>query len=177
MEVSPEQLQQLNQLSNSEAEQELLKCCGSVHWAREVAQRRPYHSVNELLSAAERVWWTLQPDDWLEAFRSHPKIGEKKAAVTTTADSQKWSAAEQSAVNEAGLDTAAALADLNRKYEEKFGYIYIVCATGKTANELLANLRDRMNNEPQHELRLAASEQAKITELRLQKLLASKAEN
>ena len=172
MEVSPENLQQLNQLSNSEAEQELLKCCGSTSWAREVAAQRPYNSLNELVANAERVWWSLRPDDWLEAFRSHPKIGERKAVAATTAEAQKWSAAEQSGVNESAAATREALADLNQRYEQKFGYIYIVCATGKTSEQMLANLQQRMNNEPQDELRHAAAEQAKITELRLKKLLA-----
>jgi len=171
MDASPDRFKYLNQLSDLEAQQELLKCCGSTNWAREVAAQRPYETLDELLSNAERIWWSLGSDDWLQAFRNHPKIGEKKAAAVITAESQKWSAAEQSGVASAGAQTREALAELNQQYEAKFGHIYIVCATGKTSEEMLANVRARMNNNAAEELRVAAAEQAKITQLRLQKLL------
>jgi len=173
MEASPDRLQRLNQLPRLEAQQQLLKCCGSRNWAGGVASGRPYETFDELVASAERIWWSQDPADWLEAFRSHPKIGEKKAAAVTTAESQKWSAAEQAGVDNAADDTRETLAELNLEYEAKFGYIYIVCATGKTSEEMLANLRERLNNDPSQELRVAAAEQAKITRLRLQKLLAA----
>ncbi len=121
----------------------------------------------------DRVWWSLTPDDWLEAFRSHPKIGEKKASDKVSAQSQQWSGQEQAGVSRASQDTADSLAALNRAYEQKFGFIFIICATGKTSEEMLAALQTRLNHDSDTELRLAAAEQAKITELRLKKLLTS----
>ena len=163
----------LNALSANAAEVEFLKCCGSKNWAGEVASARPFATVDELLAEAERIWWSLPPADWLEAFHSHPKIGEKKAAANVAADAQKWSAQEQSGVENSTEDTVKTLAELNRVYEEKFGFIFIVCATGKSSDEMLAILRERLKNSPEVELRNAAAEQAKITELRLGKLIAS----
>lgn len=132
---------------------------------------RPYKSLDELVAAADRVWWSLSSQEWLEAFHSHPKIGEKKAAAATTAEAQQWSEAEQAGVRNAAHETLGALAELNQTYEAKFGYIFIVCASGKSSEEMLAILRERLENSPDDELRIAAAEQAKITELRLRKLL------
>ena len=132
---------------------------------------RPFESLDDLIAKADRVWWALDPGDWLEAFRSHPKIGEKKAAVATSDQSKQWSAAEQAGIGDAANSALARLAELNQKYEEKFGYIFIVCATGKSSDEMLAILRSRLGNNPDEELRVAAAEQAKITELRLKKLV------
>jgi OHCU decarboxylase len=166
-------LEQLNLLSAKEAESEFLKCCGSPRWARQMASARHFESFNELSETAERVWWSLEPHDWLEAFRSHPKIGEQKAEATTSDEAKRWSEAEQSGVRQAAAQTMQALADLNHKYEEKFGYIFIVCASGKSSDEMLAILRSRLGNNPDEELRVAAAEQAKITKLRLMKLVGS----
>jgi OHCU decarboxylase len=163
----------LNSLSAAEAENEFLKCCGSTRWARRMAEERPFESVAKLAETAERIWWSLEPQDWLEAFHSHPKIGEKKAAAVTSDQSARWSEAEQAAVNDAASATLQQLAELNRQYEQKFGYIFIVCATGKTSEEMLEILRERLGNEPDQELRNAAAEQAKITQLRLNKLIDS----
>ncbi len=164
-------LEQLNLLPTNEAESEFLKCCGSRRWARQLACARHFASFNELSETADRVWWDLEPRDWLEAFRSHPKIGEKKAAAATSEQSKRWAEAEQSGVGSAAAQTIQALADLNKEYETKFGYIFIVCASGKSSEEMLAVLRNRLGNNPDEELRIAAAEQAKITRLRLQKLL------
>jgi len=162
----------LNSLSRSEAENELLKCCGCKEWARRVLAERPFESVASLIAKADRVWWSLDPRDWLEAFHSHPKIGEKKAAAATAADAQRWSEDEQSGTRNSAAETMAALAQLNRVYEEKFGYIFIVCASGKSSAEMLAILRGRLENPAGQELQIAAAEQAKITELRLKRLVA-----
>ena len=162
----------LNALSSSRAESEFLKCCGSKNWARQLTSARPFASLNELFAAAERVWWSLDSQDWLEAFHSHPKIGEKKAAAPTAVEAQQWSEDEQSGIRDSAQQTLDALAKLNQTYEEKFGYIFIVCASGKSSEEMLAILRDRLKNNPADELRIAAAEQAKITQLRLRKLLA-----
>ncbi len=171
----PASLAWLNALPPNEVSKELLKCCGSAQWAQTMAQRRPYQSVEELARTANDVWWSLSHADWLEAFRSHPpigkKLGEKDAAGEVAKQSQQWSGQEQAAVHEADDDTINSLARLNREYEQKFGFIFIVCATGKSAAEMLAILRQRLPNEIDAELRIAATEQAKITELRLKKLV------
>ena len=164
-------LLQLNSLSADEAESELLKCCGSTNWARKVAGERPYATEVELITRADAVWWSLSPDDWLEAFQCHPKIGETKAAASTSLESQKWSEQEQAGIANTGYATTQVLAALNIEYERTFGYIYIVCATGKTSEEMLTSLRERLRNDPATEFRIAAGEQAKITQLRLQKLI------
>lgn len=165
-------IEALNATPAGEAKHEFLKCCGSQNWAQRVVDARPFHSVAELVGAAERVWWSLDPQDWLEAFHSHPKIGEKKAAAATSVEAQKWSAEEQSGISDSAQRTHDELAQLNREYEEKFGYIFIVCASGKSSEEMLAILRQRLENDPEEELKIAAAEQAKITELRLRKLIS-----
>jgi OHCU decarboxylase len=161
----------LNSLPSSEAESQLLSCCGCARWAREVANARPFRDKAELFATADEVWWSLDSAGWLEAFRAHPRIGEKQAPRQTSARSLSWSEQEQSSVNESAVQTMQALASLNREYEEKFGYIFIVCATGKSSDEMLSILRERLKNDPADELRIAAAEQAKITRLRIEKLL------
>ncbi|HKG47736.1 MAG TPA: 2-oxo-4-hydroxy-4-carboxy-5-ureidoimidazoline decarboxylase [Pyrinomonadaceae bacterium] len=161
----------LNSLTAGEAAKELLQCCGSKRWATEMAKRRPYATLETLIAAANDVWWSLDKDDWLEAFRSHPKIGEKKASDKVSAQSQQWSGQEQAGVADASNVTASSLAELNHTYEQKFGFIFIICATGKTSDEMLTALRERLQHEPEAELPIAAAEQSKITELRLKKLL------
>jgi OHCU decarboxylase len=164
-------LERLNSLPANEAEAEFGKCCGSINWARRMAAECPFANLNQLITIADRVWWSLDSDDWLEAFASHPKIGENKAASTTAAAGQDWAAQEQSGGQNAAEETARSLAELNRQYEEKFGYIYIVCATGKSSEEMLAILRERLPNDAETELRIAAREQSRITKLRLGKLI------
>jgi OHCU decarboxylase len=162
----------LNLLTDDEATKELLQCCGSERWAAAVATGRPYSDLETLLATANDMWWSLDRNDWLEAFRSHPKIGEKKASDKVS-QSQQWSGQEQSGVANASHETTSSLAALNEQYEQKFGYIFIVCATGKTSDEILAALSKRIQNDPETELSIAAEEQSKITELRLKKLLTS----
>jgi len=164
-------VQRLNSLPSVEARDELLKCCGSSRWVERMIAERPFESLDDLIAKADRIWWSLEPHDWLEAFRSHPKIGEQKAAAATSEQSQRWSEAEQSGLSSAAAQTIQAFADLNKEYEEKFGYIFIVCASGKSSEEMLATLRSRLENNPDEELRIAVAEQAKITRLRLQKLV------
>jgi OHCU decarboxylase len=123
-----------------------------------------------LNESAERIWWSLSADDWLEAFRGHPKIGEKKAEKNTGAVAQKWSEQEQASVAAASSETLQSLAELNAEYFSRFGFIFIVCASGKSPEEMLSMLRTRLENDPEKELRIAAAEQAKITGLRLEKL-------
>ena len=164
-------LERLNSLTSDEAYQEFLKCCGSSSWAEAMTRERPFSTLDSLKVKSDQAWWSLSPEDWLEAFRSHPRIGEKKAANTTHQTAQKWSEQEQSRVSTGVNDTREALADLNRQYEQKFGYIFIVCASGKSAEEIVSVLRERIENDDKKELRTAATEQAKITALRLEKLL------
>ena len=164
-------LSRLNALSSTDVKEQFLSCCGSAHWADRMAEERPFASQEELLTCAEKTWWSLKETDWLEAFRSHPKIGEQKAAGKVSIASQKWSQQEQSGLSDAALDTRRELAHLNQEYEQRFGYIYIVCATGKSPEQMLSNLKRRMDNAPAEELRVAAAEQAKITKLRLKKLV------
>jgi OHCU decarboxylase len=163
----------LNSLSPDEAEIEFLKCCGARNWARRMAAQRPFANTDELVDKADSIWWSLDPADRLEAFRSHPKIGEKKAAQPTSSEARTWSEQEQSGLQSAAHDTMQALAESNRAYEQTFGYIFIVCATGKSSEEMLAILRERLNNDPDKELRIAAHEQSLITQLRLRKLIES----
>ena len=134
---------------------------------------RPFANFHELSAKAEEVWWSLASEDWLEAFHSHPKIGEKKASAPTSDQAKRWSEVEQAAVSTAADETLTELANLNRQYEERFGYLFIVCATGKSSDEMLAMLRARLENPASQELRNAATEQARITQLRLKKLIDS----
>lgn len=160
----------LNALPADEAAKELLQCCGSRRWAQELANQS-HSNLETLVASSNEIWWSLQPADWLEAFRSHPKIGEKKAAESVSAQSQHWSGQEQSGVSNASQETADSLAELNRAYEEKFGFIFIICAAGKSSAEMLKALRERLDNSAATELQIAAAEQSKITELRLKKLI------
>lgn len=164
-------LDRLNGLDPATAERDLLSCCGSRAWAREMAAGRPFASMDELLARADRVWWDLEPDDWLEAFRAHPRIGERKADAGQTEREAGWSRGEQAAMDSAADPTRRALAAGNAEYEARFGHIYIVCATGRSADEMLALLRRRLANDPATEMRVAAEEQRKITRLRLEKLV------
>jgi len=161
----------LNELSANEAQAEFLKCCGSTKWAQEMTAARPFATEQELFIRADDISASLEDVDWLEAFRAHPKIGEKKAAIVQSHQEQKWSAQEQSGVSEASAGTISQLAERNRGYEERFGFIFIVCASGKSPDEMLAILNSRIDNEPRTELRIASEEQRKIARLRLQKLL------
>lgn len=169
--MSDPALERLNSLPADEAQLEFLKCCGSKEWARRVCQARPFSNINELVKESETVWWSLDRRDWLEAFRSHPKIGERKATNVGAAAAEKWSAQEQAGIERASQDTKLMLAELNERYEAKFGFIFIICAAGKGSDEMLASLRERIANDLEDELQNAATEQAKITELRIKKLV------
>lgn len=166
-------MNRLNDMADNEAQSEFLKCCGSTRWAASMTSARPFASVDELLSQADEAWWSLSEADWLEAFRAHPKIGEKKAVSAQSEQAQKWSAQEQAGVSRASAAVVEELADRNREYEERFGFIFIVCATGKSSAEMLSIINARIGNERATELRNAAEEQRKITRLRLEKLVNS----
>jgi allantoicase len=159
----------LDALPASRAEAELLACCASRAWAAGVAAARPFGDATTLAAAADEVWTRLGPDDWLEAFAAHPRIGAGARAAGGPPGSA-WSTGEQAGV--AGADPAVLeeLVEGNRAYEERFGHVFLVCATGRSAASLLAALRERLGNDPATELRVAAEEQRKITRLRLEKL-------
>ncbi len=141
---------------------DLLTCCGSARWADDMFARQPFATSQEMHKAADEVWWSLTPEDWLEAFAAHPMIGERSTA--------RWSAQEQSGMSVAAENTSRELERLNAEYAERFGFIFIICATGKSADEILEALRMRLKNSYGDELRIAAAEQAKITHLRLDRL-------
>jgi OHCU decarboxylase len=164
-------LDTLNDMPAADAEAEFLKCCGSHRWAQGMAAARPFVSEEQLFSQADEISSSLTDEDWLQAFRAHPRIGENKAAAGQTQQEAGWSAQEQSSIQAAATDTIARLASGNRIYEAKFGFIFIVCASGKSSDEMLSILNERLQNDPQTELRIAANEQQKITRLRLEKLL------
>ena len=146
----------------------LARCCGSSRWVQSMLHSRPFRSHEELLGRAEHVWWKLGDKDWLEAFKHHPRIGadikQLRKKFKATAD---LSTKEQKGIAGASDSTLKALAAANLKYEEKYGFIFIVCATGKSAEEMLSILQSRMTYEDAGELRIAAGEQLKITKIRL----------
>lgn len=166
-----EELEQLNNLTRAELINELLKACGSKRWAERLADARPFHDADSLLRTSDRIWWGLDASDWLEAFGHHPKIGERKAAEDVSEDARRWSEEEQASVRSAAEETMSELTAANREYERKFGFIFIVCATGRSTEEMLALLKDRLKNDADRELRIAAEEQRRITHIRLKKLL------
>jgi OHCU decarboxylase len=152
----------VNQLAPEEARQALARCCGSSRWVAAMLSRRPFLTTAALYAAAEEVWGTLARTDLLEAFASHPRIGDRATSA--------WSAEEQARAAAGGAETTASLRALNDAYAARFGYIFIICATGKSADEVLAALRARLENDAETELKVAAAEQALITRLRLEKL-------
>jgi OHCU decarboxylase len=161
----------LNDLPPDEAEAAFLDCCGSREWARRMTAARPFPLLDQLYKRAADVWFALPVADHLEAFAAHPQIGSGKRPASQSAKSGRLSRTEQSAVSAAPAKVRAQLAEANRLYQEKFGFIFIVCATGKTAEEMLDICRARSGNSVETELHIAAEEQAKITDLRLNKLL------
>jgi len=163
-------LAEFNALTSKQAESSLTDCCGSSRWAATVAARRPYANAEALHKAADSVWWKLDRADWLEAFSHHPQIGDKPASGSESA--RQWAEGEQAGARVASDDVKTRLARANRAYFEKFGYIYIVCATGKTAEGMLAILNQRLQNDLASELSIAAEQQRLVTRIRLDKLLA-----
>jgi OHCU decarboxylase len=166
-------VKRLNQLSADLAEAEFLQCCGSTRWAKLMTEARPFANVEELSSKADEIWASIGEQDWLEAFRAHPKIGERKAAAAQSHQAASWSAQEQSQAQEASDVTKTAIAEGNRAYEDRFGFIFIICASGKSATDIAEALKDRLANDAETELRIAAEEQRQITQLRLRKLLTT----
>jgi OHCU decarboxylase len=191
-------LDDLNHLDAASAERELLRCCGSTRWAREMTAARPFDDANAMIRTSEQIWSSLDRADWLEAFAAHPRIGAENARSGSStfsalapgpharrelsltprggprgvaAGAADWSAEEQAGLANTSNDVRERLTARNRDYEARFGYIFIVCATGKSADEMLSMLERRLTNEECRELGMAAEEQRKITNLRIAKLL------
>ena len=162
---------ELDAMPESLAKKLLADCCGASQWVSGMLARRPFGSRAAVLSAADEIWRPLGPADWCEAFSHHPRIGERESAMPQSERGSAWAAGEQSGVVQARDDVRAELAAANREYEQRFGYIFIVFATGKSAEEMLALARERLRNDPDVELTIAGEEQRKITRLRLDKLL------
>jgi 2-oxo-4-hydroxy-4-carboxy-5-ureidoimidazoline decarboxylase len=175
-------LEDLNALDADAAARELLRCCGSSRWAERMAVLRPFAGAEALADAAESVFATLDRADWLAAFAAHPKIGAGGSGRPGGVDGSgsadgpdaDWSQQEQAGAAVVPDATRLRLGEANRDYEARFGYIFIVCATGKSAAEMLDVLERRMGNDPETEIRIAANEQRKITHLRLMKLVDRK---
>ena len=161
----------LNELPADEAEYVFRDCCGSVEWSRQMAESRPFAMLENLFRRADEVWHSLSTSDQLEAFAAHPKIGSTKSAPTQQHRAASWSANEQSGMEAADADVRRRLAEANSLYEAKFGFIFIVCASGRSAEEMLSKCQSRLGNSLETELKTAAEEQRKITEIRLGKLL------
>lgn len=166
-------LQKLNSLPLEKALVVFLDYCGSKRWAAQMSAQRPFEPPEKLFETADKIWRALNREDWLEAFCHHPPIGGKRAQEKQSTASKKWSVGEQSVAQRASPEVLAALAAENQTYAEKFGYVFLICATGKTSEEILKALRQRMPNSAETELRVAAEEQRQITKLRLEKLLNS----
>ena len=156
-------LEELNALAEDEAHAVFLRCCGSRRWAERMTAARPFADHDTMMAIGDIIWSALGREDWLEAFAAHPRIGEQAA--------QKWASQEQSGAADASDDVKERLSERNRDYEARFGYIFIVCATGKSASEMLAILEGRLSNDSDRELPIAAEQQRQITRLRLAKLL------
>jgi len=162
---------ELDAVSPVQAAEMLRSCCGASRWVSAMVARRPFGSLDAVLATAHAVWRTLTPADWQEAFRHHPRIGEKVSARPQTERAQGWSAREQAGVRYADAATREALAQMNREYELHFGWTYIVNATGKSAEQMLTLARQRLTNSPEAELGVAAGEHEQIMLHRLDKLL------
>jgi OHCU decarboxylase len=172
----PDVLARWNRLPIDEAVRAILPCCGSQAWTQRIVARRPFMDEAALVVASDETWRNLTRSDWMEAFHSHPRIGESRASQSLQgqsppAQSVAWSAREQRSVEGADADTKIALEDANREYERRFNRIFIVCATGKSAPEILESLRRRLNNDAETELHETAEQQREITEIRLRKWL------
>jgi len=152
-------LSELNRLPRYRAEEEFLKCCASRAWARAMARRRPFASSDRLAQAATEIWQGLDASDWIEAFAAHPRIGERNVNGAP--------AQEQTGMHSATTTVATAMDEANQEYFDRFGFIFIICASGKTAEEMLSSLRSRLSHTPEEEVRVAAEEQNRITHLRL----------
>jgi 2-oxo-4-hydroxy-4-carboxy-5-ureidoimidazoline decarboxylase len=164
-------LDELNAMAPTDAADAMWRCCSSVRWAGMMTALRPFKNEAELYQAAESAWWELSSPDWLEAFSHHPRIGTRLSALGTR-PTDEWAKGEQAGVKDASEKLRNELDKWNAEYEKRFGFVFLISATGMPAGEMLAQMERRMRNEPAAEIRVAAGEQALITRLRLAKMLA-----
>lgn len=164
-------LHNLNILPGDLLKKELFKCCGSTNWVNKMVRLFPMDDLVELLEDAEEQWYECTAVDWLEAFTQHPKIGDMDSLANKSGTTAQWAAAEQGSINNASQQVIADLVEGNKAYEKKFNYIFIVYASGKTAEEMLSLLKQRLFNSPDDEIKIAMAEQNNITLFRLKKLL------
>lgn len=167
-------LEELNALSTGEAREAFARCCGTTAWVERMDARRPFASGGDVIEAAEALWTGLAPAGWREAFTHHPRIGTVESLHRRFASTADLAVREQAKVAVATQAVLEALADGNRAYEERFGYIFIVCASGLTADQMLERLSGRLGNDPGTELGIAAKEQWKIMHLRLDRMLGGR---
>ncbi len=165
-------LEEFNTLENSDACESMLRCCGASDWARAMVHARPFHHIGQVIEMADLFWEHATEEDVLKAFSAHPKIGDKKNLVEKFATTAKWAGTEQKGVESASEIIIDRLAENNKQYQEKFDFIFIVCATGKSAEEMLELLEERLQNKQEIEFLIAKEEQRKITHIRLKKLFA-----
>ncbi len=165
-------IDELNTLADNNFFEEMQKCCGSTSWVNQMNSFRPFKNIHELIVKAEQAWAKTNEQDWLEAFNHHPKIGDIKSLEKKFASTKSLAGGEQASVQSASSEILHELAQGNTNYEKKFGFIFIVCATGKSAEEMLQLLKARLPNDRNTELINAAAEQQKITQLRLKNLLS-----
>jgi 2-oxo-4-hydroxy-4-carboxy-5-ureidoimidazoline decarboxylase len=162
-------LQNLNNLTQQAAQQWFSYCCAAPTWSLNMAQARPFNSLEQLQQKAQHIWQDCTEADYLVAFEAHPMIGDVNSLREKYASTKAMASNEQQGANEADEATLQALADANHQYLAKHGFIFIICATGLSAQTMLDALLARLNNDSQTEIRLAAAEQLKITLLRLEK--------
>lgn len=164
-------IDQFNALSVEQQHQALERCCGAQHWVKQMVAKAPFSSKDQLFYFADYLWDNANEESWLEAFLHHPKIGDIDSLAKKFENTKQWAEGEQQGVQRASKDILLALAEGNQAYEKKFGYIFIVCATGKSASEMLALLNQRLPNSEEDEILIAMKEQQKITKIRLDKLI------
>lgn len=162
-------VEKINSIAIEVARQALIKCCGSTQWVNAMIEARPFSSKEQLFNQSDALWFALPESEWLAAFGHHPRIGESqlREKFANTAD---WSAGEQAGVASASEEVIQGLAEGNDAYYNKFGFVFLICATGKSAEEMLTALRERLPNDRQAELQNAAQEHSAITKIRLEKL-------
>ncbi len=160
-----------NQLSTSDLQEALLQCCGSVTWINRMLGSTPFENKQQLIDLANKHWSTLNNSDYLQAFEAHPKIGDINSLNNKFTSTKDIARQEQSGINAASKTTLLQLSEKNLEYHTKYSYIFIVCASGKSAEQMLQILESRLANSPEDEIEIAAEEQRKITEIRLDKLI------
>lgn len=166
-------IEELDRASEDAVVESLRACCGSESWCRAMASRRPFCDLANLHRIADLAFDSLTRQDWLEAFSFHPKIGDLDSLRMKFAGNREWSSLEQAGILDSDEETIRQLAERNGRYQAKFGYIFIVCASGQTATEMLALLEARLQNTDKEEFIIAAAEQRKITHLRIDKLVTA----